>query len=87
MKMCTAEISKSSWWQRSFIGQSISCSLRYTIELAGVISNQIGAAEKYSNCTTAFTSFSGKKTQSCRGSRVKYCLKKQLISAKHSEKI
>jgi hypothetical protein len=59
--------------------QENACSLRYTIELASVISNQIGAAEKYSNCTTAFTNFSGKTTQSCRGSRVKYYLKKQLI--------
>lgn len=51
--------------------QENACSLRYTIELASVISNRIGAAEKYSTCKTAFTNFSGKTTQSCRGSRVK----------------
>jgi hypothetical protein len=67
--------------------QENACSLRYSIELASVISNWIGAAEKHSNCTTAFTKFSGKTTQSCRGIRVKYYLKKQLIFAKHSEKI
>jgi hypothetical protein len=34
--------------------QENACSLRYAIELASVISNRIGAAEKYSNCTNSF---------------------------------
>lgn len=51
--------------------QENACSLRYTIELASVISNRIGAAKKYSNCKTAFPNFSEKTTQSCRGNRVK----------------